>query len=135
MAEREYVTRALKPDENTTLAKLSLPDMIRLLFSKISNRDEAELDANTRLSVSYLKNIASLNKFIDKATERLTAGNEESVTILLSSEYLPYIDEVIDPIRGKGKYFDFDVRKKNLPQNVKHRFVVVIRKKTGLTVD
>lgn len=129
MVEKEFITKAIKPDENTTLAKLSLTDMIRLLFSKISNNDVAELDANEKLSASYLKNVASLNKFIDRATERIINGTEKSVTVQLSSEYLPFIDEVIDPINGKGRYFNFEVYKKDLPQSVKHKFIVKISKK------
>lgn len=129
MVEKEFITKAIKPDENTTLAKLSLTDMIRLLFSKISNNDVAELDANEKLSASYLKNVASLSKFIDKATERIINGTEKSVTVQLSSEYLPFIDEVIDPINGKGRYFNFEVYKKDLPQSVKHKFIVKISKK------
>jgi hypothetical protein len=129
MVEKEFITKAIKPDENTTLAKLSLTDMIRLLFSKISNNDVAELDANEKLSASYLKNVASLSKFIDKATERIINGTEKSVTVQLSSEYLPFIDEVIDPVNGKGRYFNFEVYKKDLPQSVKHKFIVKISKK------
>ena len=129
MVEKEFITKAIKPDENTTLAKLSLTDMIRLLFSKISNNDVAELDANEKLSASYLKNVASLSKFIDRATERIINGTEKSVTVQLSSEYLPFIDEVIDPISGKGRYFNFEVYKKDLPQSVKHKFIVKISKK------
>lgn len=129
MVEKEFITKAIKPDENTTLAKLSLTDMIRLLFSKISNNDVAELDANEKLSASYLKNVASLSKFIDRATERIINGTEKSVTVQLSSEYLPFIDEVIDPINGKGRYFNFEVYKKDLPQSVKHKFIVKISKK------
>lgn len=129
MVEKEFITKAIKPDENTTLAKLSLTDMIRLLFSKISNNDVAELDANEKLSASYLKNVASLSKFIDKATERVINGTEKSVTVQLSSEYLPFIDEVIDPVNGKGRYFNFEVYKKDLPQSVKHKFIVKISKK------
>lgn len=130
MVEKEFITKAIKPDENTTLAKLSLTDMIRLLlFSKISNNDVAELDANEKLSASYLKNVASLSKFIDKATERIVNGTEKSVTVQLSSEYLPFIDEVTDPINGKGRYFNFEIYKKDLPQSVKHKFIVKISKK------
>lgn len=129
MVEKEFINKAIKPDENTTLAKLSLTDMIRLLFSKISNNDVAELDANEKLSASYLKNVASLSKFIDRATERIINGAEKSVTVQLSSEYLPFIDEVIDPINGKGRYFNFEVYKKDLPQSVKHKFIVKISKK------
>lgn len=127
---KELVTHAIKPDENTTLAKLSVADMLRLLASKMSNNDVAELDASEKLSVDYLKKIASLSKFIDKATERLKHDEKLlSVTCKLSSEYLPYLDEVIDPVNGKGKFYDFKVYKKNLPKGVKHTFLVVISKK------
>ena len=129
MFEKEFVTKSIKPDDNTTLAKLSVADMIRLLFSKLSNNDVAELDANEKLSKDYLKHVASLSRFIDRATEKLVDGREESVTVRLSSEYLPYLDEVINPNTGKGRFFNFDVHKKDLPTGVKHTFIVKISKR------
>lgn len=129
MYDKEFVTKTIKPDDNTTLAKLSVIDMVRLLFSKISNNDVAELDANEKLSKDYLTHVASLSKFIDRATEKLVEGQEKSVTVRLSSEYLPYLDEVINPNNGKGRFFNFEVYKKDLPQGVKHTFIVKISKK------
>ncbi len=55
MFDKKLVTQTLKPDENTTLAKLSMIDMVRLLISKVSSNDAAELDANERLTTEQLR--------------------------------------------------------------------------------
>ena len=54
---------------------------------------------------------------------------KNSVVISLSSEFLPYIDEVIDPIYGQGRFYEFEIIKRNIPINVKHSFIVKIKKK------
>ena len=121
--------RSVKLTDNINTASLSLADQFRLLFAKLSNDEVAELDTNEKLNAARLRKVAALSKFIDKATDRLNELGEDSVTVSLSSEFLPFIDEVIDPVRGKGRFYTFEVRKRNIPMDVKHTFIVVIRKK------
>ena len=129
MVEREYITRNIKPSENTTLAQLSVIDMIRLLFSKMSNNDVALLDANEKVSSVYLKNTASLTEFLEKAIEPLKDGRHNSVTLALSSEYLPYLDSVINETNGLGQFYNIKVENKDLPLSVKYKIKVIITKK------
>ncbi len=72
---------------------------------------------------------ASLIQLIDRATLPLTKGDKSSVTLLVSSRYLPYIDEIIDPKYGKGQFFNFYVQKKDLPSGVEYKFLLKISKK------
>lgn len=123
------VYRSVKLTDNINPVSLSVVDQIRLMFAKLSNDDVAELDINEKITVNKMQKVAALDTFFDKAIKRMRAVGKDSVTISLSSEFLPYIDEVIDPIYGKGRFYEFEVIKRNIPINVKHTFIVKIRKK------
>lgn len=128
----EIVSRHIKVTEDTTLAKLGVFDQLKLLISKFSNNDIAELDAAEKLSGAAARMKASLLKLIRTAADGMKDGTVQSVTLQVSSKYLPYIDEVIDPIRGEGRYYDFEVYKKDLPANVDYKFLMVIKRKVTI---
>ena len=44
--------------------------------------------------------------------------------------YLPYIDEVIDDKKGWGRFYDITYQKRDIPADIKHKFICVIRKRT-----
>lgn len=126
---KKEVYRSVKLTDNINTAQLKVVDQLRLLLSKVSNNDEAELDARTKLNSEKMRRISALNRLIDNAVERMRKLGESQVTIGISSEFLPYIDEVVDKKHGKGRYYNIDVYKKDLPITVKHLFRIVIRKK------
>lgn len=129
--EGEVVSSRIKATENTTVAKLGFIDQIKLLLHKFGNEDVAELNAAEKLSSTALKMRASLQKLFTEATKGLESGEHTSVTLQVSSKYLPYIDDVIHKTKGLGRYYNFEVHKKDLPLNVDYMFVVkVIRKVT-----
>lgn len=127
--EGEIISTHIKATENTTLAKLSVFDQIKLLITKFSNDDVAELDAAEKLSAVQLRMQASLMKLFKKAAEGLESGEHTEVTLSVSSKYIPYMDEVINPIHGLGRYYDFEVFKQDLPLNVDYMIIVKIKRK------
>ncbi len=127
----EIINTHIKATENTTLAKLSFLDQFKLLISRFSNSEVAELDAAEKLSRQTLTMRASLINLFTNATRGLEDGTHNSVTLSVSSKFLPYIDAVIDPIHGMGQYYDFDVRTKDLPLNVEYMFVVKISRRVS----
>lgn len=127
----EVVNTHVKATENTTLAKLSLLDQIKLLVSKFSNDDVAELDAAEKLSTVSLKMRASLERLFLTACEGFKTGEHTSVTLQVSSKYIPYLDDVINENTGLGRYYDFEVIKRDLPINVDYMFIVKIRKRVN----
>lgn len=118
--------------EDTTLAKLGVLDQIKLLISKFNNNDVAELDAAEKLSGAAARMKASLLKLIKTAAKDMQDGTVQSVTMQVSSKYLPYLDDVIDPVRGEGRYYDFEVYKKDLPITFDYKFLLVIKRKVTL---
>lgn len=127
----EIVSRRIKVTEDTTLAKLGVFDQIKLLISKFNNNDVAELDAAEKLSGAAARMKASLIKLINTATEDLHDGTSQSVTMQVSSKYLPYLDDVIDPVRGEGRYYSFEVHKKDLPVTVEYKFLLIVKRKVS----
>lgn len=125
----EIINTRIKATESTTLAKLSFLDQFKLLISKFSNDDAAELDAAEKLSRVTLKMRASLQNLFTRAVEGLDEGKHEKVTLKVSSKYIPYLDEVIDEKRGMGQFYKFDVHKRDLPPNVEYMFIVNIERK------
>ena len=125
----EIVSTHIKVTEGTTLAKLSIWDQFKLLIRKFSNDDVAELDAAEKLSGASARMRASLMHLINTATKEIKEGRRHSVTIAVSSKYLPYIDEVIDPVHGEGQFYEFIPHYKDLPPNIEYKFPLEIRKK------
>lgn len=131
--EGEVVNIAIKATEHTTLAKLSVWDQFKLALKKFSNEDVAELDAAEKLSGVTLRMQASLQRLFTTAAEGLKDGQHQSVTLQVSSKYIPYLDDVIDPEKGMGRYYDFNMVTRDLPINVDYMFVVTISKKATIS--
>lgn len=127
--EGEVISTRIKATENTTLAKLGLFDQIKLLISKFNNDEVAELKAQETLSINALRMQASLEKLIRTAAKDIDGINHKSVTLSVSSKYIPYMDEVIDEKYGLGRYYNFTVHKKNLPINVEYMFIIKVERK------
>lgn len=126
---KEEVYRSIKMSDNIKLAALSIPDQIRLIFSKLSNDDVAELDSMERLSADKLRKIAALTRLFETAISKFQEIGERSVTLEVSSEFLPFIDEVIDEEKGLGKFYEFKVYKRNISISIPHKFIVTITKR------
>lgn len=129
MYNAEVVSTRIKPTEETTLAKLSMLDQLKLLFSKFSSDDAAELDAAEKLSVASLRMKASLTKLIETAIKEMNKNNKNSFVLAVSSEYLPYLDDVIGEEHGLGQFYKFTVFKKDLPVNVKYKMFIQVERK------
>lgn len=129
MLDGEVVNSHIKVTEDTTVAKLSVFDQLKLLINKFNNNDVAELKAQETLSSVALTHKASLQRLFLGATKDFENGKHDSVTVSVSSEYIPYLDEVINPKYGLGRYFDFIVHKHELPPSIKYNFLVEIRRK------
>lgn len=127
--EGEVISRRIKPTENTTLAKLSFLDQFKLLISKFNNNDAAELDAAEKLSRTTLRMEASLQNLFTNATEGFDEGEHTSVTLQVSSKYLPYLDDVINERNGMGRFYDFEVTTRDLPLTVEYFFIVRISRR------
>lgn len=125
----EIINVRVKPTKNTVLAELSVLDQIKLIFSHFNNRDSEELEAARTVSLTELKEKSEFMKIIDKSIEKL--DGHDSITILVTSKYRVYAEELLNDKTGLGKYYDFRITFPDIPLSVKHTFKIRIARKRG----
>lgn len=129
MLKGKEVYRSLEITDDIQTSKLGIIDQLRLLFANFSNDDSAELDTAEKMSTDKLRKVAALTNFIERALRRMDELQEASVTMKISSEFLPYIDEVMSNDTGYGRFYDYSVVKRDIPMYVKHCFILRISKR------
>lgn len=130
-AEAKEVSRSPVMDDNVSLTSLSPLDTMRLIMTKLTHDDAAELDNAEKISAERLKKVGSLTKLFEKATTKMNSLRKRSVTLQIASSYLPYIDEVADKKSGLGQFYDFEYNKDTgIPQSVPHFFLCTVRTKS-----
>lgn len=125
----ELINVRIKPTKNTVLAELSVFDQIKLIFSHFINRDSEELEAARTVSLVELKEKSEFMQIIDKSIEKLEG--HDSVTILVTSKYKVYAEDLLNDKTGLGKYYDFKVTFPDIPLSIKHTFKIRIARKKG----
>lgn len=95
MAKGKKLFSFLEVTEETPIQKLTVTEQFRLLVRKLTNSDREQLRADDAETVFQLTLQANLLEFITKATERLRMGSERSVTMQISSKFLPVLDSVL----------------------------------------
>jgi len=83
-------------DDNTPIQKLSLSDQLRVLIKKLTDDEKEQLRADDAETVYQLQLKANLLEFFHKATEKVRQGEHKSVTMAVSSKFLPVLDEVLE---------------------------------------
>lgn len=86
----------LEVTDETPIQKLSVTDQFRLLVRRLSNSDAEQLKADDAETVYHLTLKADLQEFLHKATAKVRNGDEKSVTMSISSKFLPVLDEVLE---------------------------------------
>lgn len=126
---KQIINIRIKPTKNTVLAELSVLDQIKLIFSHFINRDSEELEAARTVSLNELKEKAEFMKIIDKSIEKL--DGHDSITILVTSKYQVYAEELLNDKTGLGRYYEFKVDIPDIPLAIKHTFKIRIAKRGG----
>lgn len=86
----------LEVTDETPIQKLSIMDQFRLLVRRLSNSDAEQLKADDAETVYELQLKADLQEFLYKATKKVRNGEEQSVTMNISSKFLPVLDSVLE---------------------------------------
>lgn len=128
----EIINVRIKPDKHTVLAELTILDQIKLIFSHFINKESEELDAAKTVSLNELKEKAEFITIIDNAIKELE--EHSSVTILVTSKYQLYAQEMLNDKDGLGRYYDFQLDIPDLPISVKHTFKIRIARKNDSTI-
>jgi len=130
MFDEKPLYTTIEVTEKTQTQKLPIIDQLRLLLGKISNDETIKLEASEKLSRANLEMQSALSNLINSVTARMKELGKKSVTISLSSRFKPYIKDVCSPINGKGRFYDFEIKDKDVPVIGADYFIIMtIREK------
>ena len=82
-------------DDNTPIQKLTFSEQLRVLVQRMTNESKEQLKADDAETVYQLQLKANLLEFLHKATEKVRQGEHHSVTVAVSSKFLPVLDDVL----------------------------------------
>lgn len=110
----------IEVDENTPIQKLSVMDQLRVLIKKITSDDSAELMAEDAVTLNLLRLKADLTGLLDKALEPIRQGKRRAVSISLSNEFDPVLDEVINS-PNISNYYYVDVTRPDIEYDIPYK--------------
>lgn len=110
-------------DDSTPIQRLSVSEQLRALVRRLAQDDREQLRAEDAETVYLLQLKADLLEFIYKATEKLRHGEHSSVTVSLSSKFLPVLDEVLGS-PAITTYYTVSVSKPTIDYDVEYFFTM-----------
>ena len=110
----------IEVDENTPIQKLSVMDQFRVLIKKMTADDAAELMAEDAVTLNLLRLKADLIGLLDEALEPIRQGKRRAVSISLSNEFDPVLDEVINSPNIYNYYY-VDVTRPDIEYDIPYK--------------
>lgn len=123
MSEKQKLTSYVEVDDNTPMLKLGLMDQLRVVINKFTQDDARELEYDDGLSIEDAKLKANLGDFIYKATKPIREGRRKSVTLSISSNFDPVLEEVLSS-PSVSRYYTYRIHRPQLSYDVQH-FILV----------
>lgn len=115
----------LEVTDDTPVQKLGVLDQFRLLVRKLSNSDAEQLKADSAETVYNLQLQANLQEFIHKAATKVRNGDEKSVTMQLSSKFLPVLDGVLNSPSIKP-FYTWTIEKPEVDLDIDYFFTLTL---------
>lgn len=105
----------IKVTDRTQTQKLPVMEQLKLLLGKASNEDTIKLEASEKVSRANLEMQSALSNLINNVTKKMKELGHKSVTLSISSRFKPYFEEVLSKTHGKGRFYDFEIKDKEMP--------------------
>lgn len=121
MARGQKLFSFLEVTDETPIQKLTVMEQFRLLVRKLTNSDKEQLRAADAETIYQLQLQADLLEFITKATDKVRQGKAHSVTMRVSSKFLPVLDEVLESPSIKP-FYTYKVRKPQIDYDIDYYF-------------
>lgn len=99
----------IKVTEKTKTSSLPVSAQIKLLLGMVGNDELTKLEASEKVNRETLSMQSALSSLIDKATAKMRERGSHSVTVSVSSRFLPYMNDVVFSENGKCRFYDFEV--------------------------
>lgn len=119
----------LEVTDETPIQKLSIAEQFRLLVHRLSNADAEQLKADSAETVYMLQLQANLREFLYKATTKVRNGEEKSVTMEISSKFLPVLDTVLNSPTIKP-FYDWKINKPEIDLDIDYTFQLTLEVKS-----
>ena len=119
----------LEVTDDTPIQKLSILEQFRLLVRRLSNSDAEQLKADSAETVYMLQLQANLREFLYKATAKIRNGDQQSVTMELSSKFLPVLDVVLNSPAIKP-YYTWKISKPEVDLDIDYFFTLTLEVKS-----
>ena len=119
----------LEVTDDTPIQKLSIAEQFRLLVRKLSNSDAEQLKADSAETVYMLQLQADLREFLYKATAKVRNGDEKSVTMEISSKFLPVLDTVLNS-PAINPFYTWSISKPEIDWDIDYFFTLTLEAKS-----
>lgn len=115
-------------DDTTPIQKLSLRDQFRLMIKRLANSDQEQLKAEDAVTSQELTLKADLLEFLYKSTDPVRKGFHKSVTVAISSRFLPVLTVVLEST-SIANYYDVNMRKPDIEYDIDYNIFVTLEVK------
>lgn len=116
-------------DDNTPIQKLTFSEQLRVLIQRMTNESKEQLKADDAETVYQLQLKANLLEFLQKATEKVRQGEHHSVTVSVSSKFLPVLQEVLEST-SISTYYTYSVDKPEIDYDIEYFIQITLEVKS-----
>lgn len=116
-------------DESTPVQKLTFSEQLRVLIQRMTNENKEQLKADDAETVYQLQLQANLLEFLQKATEKVRQGEHKSVTVSVSSKFLPVLEDVLES-SSVSTYYTYTVEKPEIEYDIEYFIQITLEVKS-----
>ena len=116
-------------DDNTPIQKLTFSEQLRVLVQRMTNESKEQLKADDAETAYQLQLKANLLEFLHKATEKVRQGEHHSVTVAVSSKFLPVLDDVLSS-SSISTFYTYTVEKPEIEYDIEYFIEITLEVKS-----
>lgn len=116
-------------DESTPVQKLTFSEQLRVLVQRMTNENKEQLKADDAETVYHLQLQANLLEFFQKATEKVRQGEHKSVTVSVSSKFLPVLEDVLES-SSVSTYYTYTVERPEIEYDIDYFIQITLEVKS-----
>jgi len=111
--------------DDTPIQKLSFLEQLRVMVKRLSEVDTEQLKVESAETVYKLQLKANLLEFLERATDPIRHGEHTSVTVAVSSKFLPVLDDVLTST-AIASYYYVTVRKPDIDYDIDYTIEITL---------
>lgn len=129
MAKATKLFTYTQVDDRTPIQKLSLGEQFRVLLRQLTHSTKNELATEDAVTHEYLTMRANLLDFINKSTKLIREGKHTSVTMSISNQFKPVLDEVLNSPQVTN-FYNVEVSSPNVEYDILYFYKVRLEVKS-----